>query len=347
MTSTDTAERSGASRKIRWLAIGILLFIILYSGAWFLAAHLLQGKLQAFLGDQRAAPVSVDCGGMNVAGFPFRIGLFCDTVRLDDTARGASVSLGALRSAAQVYQPGHAVVELDGPAQIRVSPGLSVSADWSLLHASLRATLSGLDRLSLTYDQLDGTAVLPAFDDQAAPGGTDRLAFAARHGEVHLQQNGGDLDMAASVEGFDAKPADGASFLPPIDGSIDLTLTDRASLMEAGGLRPGALRGSKGEIRNLTLDLGEGMVATASGPFSIDDQGLISGELSVTMKNIEGWRRNLVKTFSDEDETAMVNNIANMLTALASGRNEATVKLNLRDGIAFLAFFPIGELPRL
>ena len=347
MTAINTAERSGTSRKIRWLAIGILLFIILYTGAWFLAAHLLQGRLQTFLAEQRAAPVSVDCSGMEMAGFPFRIGLFCDTVRLDDAVRGASVSLGALRSAAQVYRPGHAVIEIDGPAQIRVSPGLSVSADWSLLHASLRATLSGLDNLSLSYDRLEGTAVLPAFGGEAAPGATDRLVFSAGHGEVHLRQNGEDLDMAASVQGFNAKPADGTGFLPPLDGNIDLTLTDRAALMKAGALRPGALRGSKGEMRNLTLDLGEGMVASASGPFSVDDQGLISGELSVTMKNIEGWRQKLVKSFPDQDGTAMVNNIANMLTALASGKNEATVKLNLRDGIAFLAFFPIGELPRL
>ena len=112
--------------------------------------------------------------------------------------------------------------------------------------------------------------------------------------------------------------------------------------MEAG--RPA---GSKGEMRNLTLDLGNGMVTSASGPFTVNDQGLISGEFSVTMKNIEGWRQNLVKVFTDEDGTVMVNNIANMLTALADGKNEATVKLNVRDGIAFLAFFPIGELPQL
>jgi hypothetical protein len=347
MTAADIAEPSAGSRKIRWLAIGILLFLVVYSGAWFFAANRIETQLPAFLSDNKGIGSSAECGGMSVRGFPFRIGLFCDTVRLDDAAHGASASFGALRSAAQVYRPGHAVVELDGPAEIRVSPGLTVSADWSLLHASMQATLSGLDRTSMTYDQLTGTVILPATHEHAAIGDTHKLAFAAGHGEAHFRQNGPDLDAALSVDGFDAKVDGAPSLLPLLNASADMTFVDRAALMNAGGLKPGALRNSKGEMRNLTLDLGGGMVTTASGPFTVDDKGLISGEFSVTMKNIEGWRQNLVKVFSNEDGTAMVNNIANMLTALADGKNEATVKLNVRDGIAFLAFFPIGELPQL
>ncbi len=347
MAAADIAEIPVGSRKIRRLAIGVVLFLVLYSGAWFLAANQIESRLSAFLAERQASGSSAQCGGMDVRGFPFRIGLFCDSLRLDDATRGTSATFGALRSAAQVYRPGHAVIELDGPAEIRVSPGLSVSADWALMHASIQATLSGLDRTSMTYDKLAGTAVLPATEEDAVAGATHKLAFSAAHGEAHFRQNGPDLDAALSVEQFDAKLDNGLSLLPPINASADMTIVDRAALMQAGGLKPKALRNSKGEMRNLTLDLGGGMVTTASGPFSVDDRGLISGEFRVTMKNIEGWRQNLVKVFSNEDGTAVVNNIANMLTALADGKNEATVKLNVRDGIAFLAFFPIGELPQL
>lgn len=326
--------------------MGIVLFILLYSGLWFFAANRIESRLATYLTHGNSGRTA-ECTNMDIRGFPFRIGLFCDMVRLDDTARGASATLGALRSAAQVYRPGHAVVELDGPAEIRFSPGISLSADWDLLHASLQATLSGLDRTSLTYDKLTGTAVLPAIEEDAMPGDTHRLAFTAEHGEVHLRQNGDDLDAAASIDGFDTKIDGGPSLLPPMSASTDLTLVGRAPLMNAGSLKPGALHDSKGEMRNLTLDLGNGMITTASGPFSVNDQGLISGEFSVTMKNIEGWRQNLVKIFTDKDGTAMINNIANMLTALADGKNEATVKLNVREGVAFLAFFPIGVLPQL
>lgn len=347
MTAADIAAPSPGSRKIRRLAIGIVLFLIVYAGAWFFAANQIETRLAAFLTEKKASGSSAECDDLSVRGFPFRIGLFCDSVRLDNISRGASASFGALRSAAQVYRPGHAIIELDGPAEIRFSPGMTVSADWELLHASANATLSGLDRTSLTYDKLAGTAMLPSFDDDAAPGDTHKFIFNAGHGEAHFRQNGADLDAALSVDQFDLKLDKGLSLLPLLNASVDMTFADRANLMQRGGWKPDALRGSKGEMRNLTLDLGNGMVTSASGPFTVNDQGLISGEFSVTMKNIEGWRQNLVKVFTDEDGTVMVNNIANMLTALADGKNEATVKLNVRDGIAFLAFFPIGELPQL
>lgn len=347
MTAADIAAPSAGNRKIRRLAIGIVLFVVVYSGAWFVAANQIETRLANFLTERKASGSSAECDDMNVRGFPFRIGLFCNSVRLDDTMRGASASFGALRSAAQVYRPGHAIIELDGPAEIRFSPGMTVSADWELMHASVQATLSGLNRTSITYDQLAGTAMLPAFEDDAAPGDTHKVIFNAGHGEAHFRQNGPDLDAALSVDKFDLKLDAGLSLLPPVNASADMTFVDRANLMQRGGWKPDALRGSKGEMRNLTLDLGNGMLTTATGPFSVNDQGLISGEFSVTMKNIEGWRQNLVKVFTDEDGTVMVNNIANMLTALADGKNEATVKLNVRDGIAFLAFFPIGELPQL
>ena len=175
----------------------------------------------------------------------------------------------------------------------------------------------------------------------------DSLAFAGEHSEIHLRRNGPDLDAATSVTALDIKTGASQSLLPPVNASIDMTLVDRANLLDASGSAPDALYNSRGEMRNLTLDLGDGMVGTVTGPFSINGEGLISGEFSVTLKNIEGFRQNLTKAFPDEDSTALINNIANMLTALADGKNESTVKLNVRDGTAFLAFIPIGVLPQL
>jgi len=338
MTATDTAA-SPASRKIWQLAIGIVVFIGLYTGAWFLAADQIKTRISAFLANGAATGLSGECDSMDVRGFPFRIGLFCDTVRVDDTRRAASGSFGALRSAAQVYQPGHAIVELDGPAEIRVSPGLSMSADWALMHASLQANWEGLDRTSIASDKLAGTVLMT--------GTGESLGFAADHSEIHMRRNGPDLDAAYSVTGLNIKPVAGQDLLPLINASLDLTFVDRANLLDAGGRQPDALYNSKGEVRNLTLDLGSGMVGTITGPFSVDGAGFISGEFSVTLKNIEGWRQNLTKAFPDEDGTILINNIANMLTALADGKNESTVKLNVRDGTAFLAFIPIGVLPQL
>ncbi|WP_026616322.1 DUF2125 domain-containing protein [Ensifer aridi] len=337
MTLTAVANRSPVARKFLWLTAGVVLVGGLYSAGWFLAADQIEKRLTAYLTERQASGLGGECTDMEVRGFPFRIGLFCNEVRLDDTRRGASASFGALRSVAQVYQPGRAVIELDGPAEIRVSPGVTVSADWTLLHASLAATLSGIDRTSLAYDNLTGTARSPLTGKG--------LGFGASHGEVHLRQNGGDLDAALSIDKLDLRPDQGPSLAPPSDIAMDLTVAGKAEWLQAGAFSSDMLRGASGELRQLTLDAGSGMTAKLSGPFSVDDQGLISGEFSLTIANIDAWRENLVKIAPDE--TDLVNNIANMLNALAGGRNEATVKLNVRDGTAFLAFIPVGVLPAL
>lgn len=340
MTHDDTSRSSSPSRKMKRLAVGILVVLVVYTAGWFLAAHQIEQRLTSAIAERARAGSPAGCTDMDVRGYPFRIGVFCQSVKVDDAQRGASASFGAFRSAAQVYQPGHAVLELDGPAEIRVTPDISLSANWSLLHASVQAGLSGVQRTSLTYDDLAGTLLATP----ERPG----IRFDATHGEAHLRQNGPDLDTALSVTGLDLKIAEGGPrILPVLASTLDVTFADRGSLLGQGRFPPGALRGSKGDMRNLTLDLGNGMLAQASGRFSVDDDGLISGAFNVTMKDIEGWRKNLTGSFPDEDSVSLINNIANMLTALSNGRNEATVNLNVRDGTAFLAFFPIGELPRL
>jgi hypothetical protein len=337
MTVTAVAKPSPTGRKFLWLAAGIVFVIGLYSAGWFLAADQIQRRLTAYLTKGQAIGFSGECAEMEVRGFPFRLGLFCDKVRLDDTRRGASASFGALRTAAQVYQPGRAVLELDGPAEIRVSPGVTVSADWTLLRASVAATLSGIDRTSVAYDNLTGTARSPLTGEG--------LGFGASHGELHLRQNDGNLDAALSIEKLDLRPDQGPSLAAPADVAMDLTVTDKAEWLQAGALPPHMLRGIRGELRQLTLDAGSGMSAKLTGPFSVNDQGLISGEFSLTLANIDAWRENFVKIAPDE--TDLIDNVANMLKALAGGKNEATVKLNVRDGTAFLAFVPIGMLPAL
>ncbi|APG85635.1 DUF2125 domain-containing protein [Sinorhizobium americanum] len=337
MTVTEVAKGRPASRKFLWLATGIILVAGIYSGAWFVAADQIEKRLPAYLAEKQASGLGSECSEPEVRGFPFRIGLFCDKVRVDDTRHGASASFGALRTAAQVYQPGRAVVELDGPAEIRVSPGVSVSADWTLLHASLAATLSGVDRSSIAYDNLTGTVRSPLLGKG--------IGFGASHGEIHLRQNGDDLDAALSVDKLDLRPEEGPSLAPPANVAADLTVTGKAEWLQGGAINPHMMRGTRGELRQLTLDAGSGMTAKLSGPFSVNDQGLVSGEFSLTLVNIDAWRENLVKAVPEE--TDLINNVANVLAALAAGKNEATVKLNVRDGTAFLAFVPIGILPAL
>lgn len=339
MTAAELAGGQNTSRKFRLMTIGVIAAVAIYTGGWFATAHYLESRLQQAFADGGANGLAVECDDLDIRGFPFRIGIFCDTVRFDDKTLASSASFGALRSAAQVYQPGHGVFELDGPAEFRSSTGIRVSADWSLMHASLRSGLSGMNRFSATYDQLKASVMLPLTGD--------RLDLDAAHGETHMRRNGPDLDVAASVDALDLRPDAGPSLLPPTRATVDLTLFDRADLADYRPMTGDALRGSKGELRDLTIDLGGGMVGNASGPFSINAEGLISGEFKVTIRQISKARPVLTAAFPDEDSTAAINNIANILRALNNGKDDATVTINVNKGRASLAFFPLGELPAL
>ena len=92
MTVTAVAKPSPTGRKFLWLAAGIVFVIGLYSAGWFLAADQIQKRLTAYLTKGQSIGFSGECAEMEVRGFPFRLGLFCDKVRLDDTRRGASAS---------------------------------------------------------------------------------------------------------------------------------------------------------------------------------------------------------------------------------------------------------------
>lgn len=333
MASSSRAAASPVTRKLAWLAIAIVVAGALYSAGWFYAAGRLKDALDGRLEASRRQMVSLSCNGLSVRGFPFRIGVFCETAGLDDRPSGLSASFGALRSAAQVYRPGHAVIELDGPAQLRVTPDLAVVADWSLMRASAVAWSDGLDRGSLAYDGLKGRLTMPS--------AALSLGFSARHGEAHLRRLGEALDAAGSAEGLMLDPA--GRTLPPLDVALDMTIADAARWISAEGPPENAPYGASVELRRLSLDLGGGHRAALSGPLTIGEDGFLTGTLDLDIEGVSVWRDRVVEAFPEIEETAQ--RVAQAILGLSDGQERAAVKLTLRDGTVYLGPFPIAFLP--
>lgn len=333
MASSSRAETSGVTRKLVRLAIAVVLFIALYTGAWFYAASWLKGTLSQQLAASAQGMHSVSCSNLSVRGFPFRIGLFCDSVGVDDRPSGLSATVGAIRSAAQVYRPGHGVIEIDGPAQVRVTPDLVFDVDWDLLRASATAWTNGLDRASIAYDGLKGRLNVPS---EAVS-----IGIAATHGEKHIRQSGEALDIAAS---FDALSLDlGDRVLPPLDVAADLTIADAAKWISAEGPPADVPLGASVELRRLSLDLGDGKVATLSGPLKVGDDGYLSGTLDLDIAGITVWRDRVSEAFPEVAETAA--QVAQVIQGLSKGGDRAVVKLNVQDGTVYLGLFPIAFIP--
>ncbi|AOF91007.1 DUF2125 domain-containing protein [Sinorhizobium sp. RAC02] len=333
MASSSHAETSGVTRKLVRLAIAVVLFIALYTGAWFYAASWLKDTLNQQLAASAQGMHSVSCSNLSVRGFPFRIGLFCDSVGVDDRPSGLSATFGAIRSAAQVYRPGHGVIEIDGPAQVRVTPDLVFDVDWDRMRASAAAWTNGLDRASIAYDGLKGRLNVPS---EAVS-----IGIAATHGEKHIRQSGEALDIAAS---FDALSLDlGDRVLPPLDVTADLTIADAAKWVSAEGPPADVPLGASVELRRLSLDLGDGKVATLSGPLKVGDDGYVSGTLDLDIAGITVWRDRISEAFPEIAETAA--QVAQVIQGLSTGGDRAVVKLNVQDGTVYLGLFPIAFIP--
>ncbi|MCF3641009.1 DUF2125 domain-containing protein [Rhizobium sp. TRM95111] len=334
MAVSEQQIASPYGRRLKGLTIGVVAVAVLYTGAWFYGAGKVRTLLEERFADE-SGPVVVACPNLDLRGFPFRIGVFCDSVRIDDSGSGTSLTLGALRSAAQVYRPGHAVVEVDGPAQLRVSPGLIVSADWDLMQASGVAGTDGLDRGSLAHDGLHG----------GIAGGLsgNRARFEARHGEAHLRRNAKALDAAVSFDDLLFRIGDEA--LPTVDAEADLTVADAAGWLAGRMPRDIASAALRGDLRRLSLDLGDGVAATLSGTFAFDANGLLSGSFELDMRDIAAWRSVAAKVFPQERD--LVDNIADTVTALSGDGRNAGVNLTVTEGTIYMGVIPLGVLPPL
>lgn len=335
MASSSRADTSGVTRKLIWLAVAIVLAGALYTGGWFYAAGRLKERAMQELAASEQGMRSASCSNLAVRGFPFRIGVFCDSLGIDDRASGLSASFGALRSAAQVYRPGHAVIELDGPAQVRVTPDLAFDVNWDLMRASAVAWTDGLDRASVAYDGLKGRLNVPS---QGLS-----VGIAASHGEKHVRRSGEALDVAASLEALSLDL--GGKVLPPLDVSVDLTIADAAKWLSAEGPPPTLPLGTSAELRGLSLDLGDGNRITLSGPVRVGDDGYVSGSLDLAIEGITAWRDRISEVFPEAAEIAQ--RVAGAIKGLSGGQDRATVKLNIQQGTVYLGLFPIAEIPPL
>ncbi|MGK9053345.1 DUF2125 domain-containing protein [Neorhizobium petrolearium] len=329
------SSRSGVTRKLWLLAVGVVLVIALYTAGWFYAASTLHERTLAQLGSHERDGISAQCGDADYRGYPFRIGLFCSKVAVDDRVNGISATFGALRSAAQVYDPGHIVWELDSPVEIRTGHGLTVSSAWENFQSSLITKLKGVERTSVVIEN-SKTSVA-----SSATGET--FDISADHTEIHLRQNGSDLDAAMVLEGTDMTMRDMPRLLPRLTANVDVTLAGRAGMIDGSDPNGLVLYGTRGEMRSLSADLGEGRLITVSGPFSFDERGYLSGKLKLRIEQIDAWRNSLGEAFPDI--APMLETVAQMLSALGGGSN-ASIDLTINRGKVLAGgFIPIGEIP--
>lgn len=325
----SSERKPNYSRRFFWLAVFIVLLFGGYSVAWYYAAGRLETVATAVIAKFSRDGRSADCAKPTARGYPFRIGLFCDNVRYEDSERQISASAAAFRSAAQVYNPFHIVAELDSPATVS-APGLGpVSLDWTKLRASTVLDMDSPERVSVEADGL------------AVSGGTGAASLLnVGHAEGHMRKNGTDLDLAASfAEARLAPVLTKGITLPLLGGEADLTIKDGADIRQ---LDKESLRGRSGTIRTLMLSTGEGTGLSVSGPFVFSTVGVLDADFTVTVRNPKALAAQLIEIFPDK-----ASQINASFMGLATLGDNPTLPLKVSGGKAKLGFIPLGDIPPL
>ena len=315
-------------RRILWLGVGVVVVIVLYTMGWFWLAGRLEGEARAALDSLGERGIEARCENPKARGYPFRLGLYCDSVAFDQPSEQVSVSAGAFRSTGQIYNPSRLVAELDGPAQVSLPGAGPVALDWDVLRASTRLAHPLPERVSL-----QGSAL------KVAPVGGEQV-ISAETFEAHMRPNEADLDVALSFAGLTLAPkiVKGRT-VPRLSGEADVSVTDGVRLLDEGAH---GLRGKSGTVRNLTLTVGEAGSLSVSGPIAVDEAGLIDADLEVSLHDPKALAKAMAEAFPE-----VRREIEQGSAGLSFLGNNPKLPLKIVKGSATLGFIPLGRIPPL
>lgn len=337
MTSSAPTD-TRYSRRIKWLGIGVAFIAAAYSGVWFWGASYLKGEIaKGFEQANAKGSMQAECTNLDVKGFPFRAGVFCDKVTFSDPTQKVTFSSGAFRSAAQVYDPTRGIVELDGPFDMKLPDGETFKGNWSLLRASARYGSPLPKQIDVEIKDLDLSLSL-----------VDQAPLVKANGtQVHFRTVEQDVDIASSAKGLNLNPKiTGNRNVPPFDFESNVRLNNGAKFLESSAQTLGQfLRGQSGTINTIGVKFADGGGLSMSGPLSVDEAGLISGDLSVTFTEAEKLGQTVQK-ISPEIAVYLTPSLSAAAAAAKPGENPK-IDVTIRKGKAAIGIFPLGEIPAL
>lgn len=284
----DEAAPAEARRQSRfWLYtpfVLLLLVAVAWSVAWFFIRNRAGDTLDAWLAAEARQGRQWTCADRTIAGYPFRIELVCPELTLKQGAVNAS--FGRVEAIAQVYQPRLVIAEIGGP--LKVTDGrANVQATWDILQASIHATQTGFQRLSLaaTAPKLTVSGLTP-----------QEIKASGQQLEMHVRPNPSRVQDKA----YDAALFIRQASLPFIDaligGSEPTDLNADVTVTQADGFRGQTIaaelerwRAAGGSLDVLMLSAAKGSRRIqAKGNLSIDAEHRPTGQLSASAAGLDG-----------------------------------------------------------
>ncbi|HZT27267.1 MAG TPA: DUF2125 domain-containing protein [Pseudolabrys sp.] len=371
--SLQSRRRTGR----RYVILLFVIFALVAGWTWFwkYAAAQAENAVEGWRAREAKAGRIYKCGSQSVGGFPFRIEVNCEPASAEFRSNQPPVELkaGNVVVVAQVYQPNLLISEFQGPLTIAdLGQTPKIVANWRLGESSLRGTPSSPERVSLVFDE-------PAIE--LVDGGRQTDLLRAKHLELHgriVEGSAADnpvLQVALYLAQASA-PLLGRAAVKPVDAEVVGTLRGLGDLSPKPWherFRELQQRGGRIDITQARISQGE-TLATGSGSLSIDPNGRLQGQLSVTVAGLEPFlisigAQQAVQNSANMDKLAgMLDRLSpglgdaarqqaganlslgiNMLgkPATLEGRRAVTLPLIFKDGAAYLGPIPLGSTPAL
>jgi hypothetical protein len=333
-------NRRGMTAALRVGGLGLV--IVALAGAWYFAwawgARELARRADITLADLSESGIEIACTNRQVAGFPFRIGILCDETSVYSTIQGDRAGAGAWRSAAQFYDPGRIIAELDGPARIEGSGQIPLLANWESLRASARLGQEGVTAFSVEATEF---GLVDGLTSEPAPFATAELA--RLHGRLAPDKDGA-IDLAFSAEKL--RPA--ASQIAPFDLETNIRVEALSGEVGPGFDLTEFVRsnGLSGNIADFSLAPESGGRLAAFGSFSISTDGLVSANILFDVEDIAALADFAAQVLPQHRD--LLSTIGGTLKMLSgSGGNVSGLQLTVEGGIARLGPFELGRIPPL
>jgi hypothetical protein len=374
------------ARRRRWpiylplALVGVL--AALWTAAWFAIAARAPDAIAQWRAREAGAGILFGCGTQSIAGFPFRIEVRCSdpSVELADTAPPLAFKAADALFAWQVYQPALVIGEFTAPLALgERGKAASYLARWSLAEASIRASLDGLERVSIVSDHPsvdrrdggEGSSVNPSVTPSV---------FKADHVELHGRRVAGspaDNPAVDLVLRLNASSAPGLhpALAEPLDADVTGVLTGVTAMAPKPWpvvFKQWQAHGGSLEISKARLQQGD-VVAVGAGTLSLTARGGLNGQLQVTIVDLAKLLQELGidRIVTQGDIGSAFDALDRMVPGLGAvvrqnagpgivaglgavgqsttleGKPAVTVPLRFDDGEVMLGPFRVGRVPPL
>jgi hypothetical protein len=372
-------ERPRSARRRTWRYITLLVLVAASCGGWVWFWKYAAARAEVAVAGWRAREARAGriytCGSQSMGGFPFRIEVNCESASAEFRSNQPPVEVkaGSVTVVAQAYDPTLLISEFHGPLTIAdLGQAPKIVANWKLGQSSVRGTPSAPERVSLVFDQ-------PVID--LVSGGNATPLLRADRIEVHGRIAEGSASKNPVIEivlrlKHASAPAFNPATVAPVDAEIVGVLRglgDFSPKPWRERFRELQERGGRIEITQARVSQG-GTLAVGSGSLSIDRNGQLDGQLSVTVAGLEpflisiGAQKSVQKSPNMDKVAGMLDRLApglgdvarqqaganlslgiNMLgkPATLEGRHAVTLPLLFKDGTAYLGPIPLGSTPVL